>query len=74
MRYGKFEIACCLICGILSKITFGMLACSGVTDPSLQAFQSSSRTGAMQVELRADKVLLTSQAVIVLAGKLVAFE
>ncbi|MBO2010345.1 PhzF family phenazine biosynthesis protein [Hymenobacter negativus] len=40
----------------------------------MQAFQSSSRTGSMQVELQADKVLLTSHAVIILEGKLVAFE
>ncbi|MBF9221987.1 PhzF family phenazine biosynthesis protein [Hymenobacter ruricola] len=39
----------------------------------MQAFQSSARTGAMQVELHADKVLLTSQARIVLEGRLVAF-
>lgn len=39
----------------------------------MQAFQSSGRTGSMQVELQADKVLLTSQAVIVLEGNLVAF-
>jgi hypothetical protein len=38
----------------------------------MQAFQSSARTGTMQVELRADTVLLTSQAVIVLEGQLVA--
>jgi PhzF family phenazine biosynthesis protein len=41
--------------------------------PVMQAFQSSSRTGSMQVALHADKVLLTSQAVIVLEGQLVAF-
>ncbi|MCC3153289.1 PhzF family phenazine biosynthesis isomerase [Hymenobacter sp. BT770] len=40
---------------------------------TMQAFQSSSRTGYMQVELQADKVLLTSQANIVLEGTLVAF-
>ncbi|MDQ2771480.1 MAG: PhzF family phenazine biosynthesis protein [Bacteroidota bacterium] len=41
--------------------------------PVMRAFQSSTRTGAMQVELRADTVLLTSQAVIVLEGRLPAF-
>lgn len=41
--------------------------------PLMRAFQSSARTGTMQVELRADKVLLTSQAVIVLEGQLRAF-
>lgn len=39
----------------------------------MQAFQASSRTSSMQVELQADKVLLTSQAIIILADKLVAF-
>lgn len=38
----------------------------------MQAFQSSSRTGSMQVELQVDKVMLTSQAIIVLEGNLVA--
>ncbi|MEL5995056.1 PhzF family phenazine biosynthesis isomerase [Hymenobacter segetis] len=42
--------------------------------PVMQAFQSSGRTGSMQVELQADKVLLTSQAIIVLEGQLVAFD
>lgn len=37
----------------------------------LKAFQSSSRTGYMNVALCGDKVLLTSRAVIVLEGKLV---
>ncbi len=40
--------------------------------PLMRAFQSSARTGSMQVELRADTVLLTSQAVIVLEGQLSA--
>jgi PhzF family phenazine biosynthesis protein len=42
--------------------------------PVMQAFQSSARTGSMQVALQADKVLLTSHAVIVLEGNMVAFE
>ena len=41
---------------------------------NLRAFQSSSRTGYMHVELRGDTVLLKSQAVIVLEGNLVAFD
>ena len=36
----------------------------------MKAFQSSARTGYMQVELKEDKVLLSSQAVIVLEGEL----
>lgn len=36
----------------------------------MKAFQSSARTGYMQVELQGNKVLLTSQAVIVLEGEL----
>jgi PhzF family phenazine biosynthesis protein len=40
----------------------------------MQAFQSSSRTGSMQVALHADKVLLTSHAIIVLEGNLLAFD
>lgn len=39
----------------------------------MQAFQASSRTGSMQVELLPDAVLLTSQACIVLEGQLAAF-
>lgn len=39
----------------------------------MKAFQSSARTGAMQVELRTHTVLLTSQAGIVLEGRLPAF-
>jgi PhzF family phenazine biosynthesis protein len=39
----------------------------------MQAFQSSARTGTMQVELQADKVLLTSRAIIVLEGQLLVF-
>lgn len=38
-----------------------------------QAFPSSGRTGSLQVQLPADKVVLTSRARIVLEGKLVAF-
>ncbi len=37
---------------------------------SLRAFQSSSRTGAMQLEVKDDKVLLIAQAVIILEGSL----
>jgi PhzF family phenazine biosynthesis protein len=37
---------------------------------NMKAFQSSSRTGYMNVTLRGDKVLLTSRAVIVLEGNL----
>jgi PhzF family phenazine biosynthesis protein len=40
----------------------------------MKAFQSSSRTGYMNIELKADKVLLTSQAVIFLEGNLMIFE
>jgi predicted PhzF superfamily epimerase YddE/YHI9 len=36
----------------------------------MKAFQSSSRTGYMQVALQNDKVLLTSRAMIVLEGNL----
>ncbi len=36
----------------------------------MKAFQSSSRTGYMKVELRREKVLLTSRAVIILEGNL----
>jgi PhzF family phenazine biosynthesis protein len=36
----------------------------------MKAFQSSSRTGSMTVEVRGEKVLLSSQAVIILEGKL----
>ncbi len=38
----------------------------------MKAFQSSARTGYMQVELTGEKVLLTSRAVIVLQGSLLA--
>jgi PhzF family phenazine biosynthesis protein len=41
---------------------------------SMQAFQSSERTGFMQVELLGDKVILSSQAKIILEGNLVAFD
>jgi len=37
---------------------------------SMKAFQSSARTGYMQVDIHAEKVVLTSQAVIVLEGNL----
>ncbi len=37
----------------------------------MKAFQSSSRTGYMTVELQAEKVFLISQAIIILEGKLV---
>lgn len=40
----------------------------------MKAFQSSGRTGYMTVELQAEKVLLISQAVIILEGNLVAFD
>lgn len=40
----------------------------------MKAFQSSARTGYMQVELQGEKVLLISQAVIILEGDLVAFD
>jgi PhzF family phenazine biosynthesis protein len=39
----------------------------------MNAYQSSSRTGSMVLELKGDKVLLKSQAVIVLKGELLAF-
>ncbi len=41
---------------------------------NMKAFQSSSRTGYMNVELKGDKVFLKSQAVIILEGNLVAFD
>jgi PhzF family phenazine biosynthesis protein len=40
----------------------------------MNAFQASSRTGFMTVELVSDKVLISAKAVIVLEGKLVAFD
>lgn len=40
----------------------------------MKAFQSSGRTGSMNIELQTDKVLLMSQAVIVLEGNLVTFD
>lgn len=39
----------------------------------MRAFQSSARTGYMQVELRDEKVLLSSQAVIILNGALIRY-
>ena len=39
----------------------------------MKAFQSSARTGYMTVELQAEKVLVTGEAVIILEGNLVAF-
>lgn len=36
----------------------------------MKAYQSSARTGYMQIDLQTDKVLLTSQAVVVLEGRL----
>jgi len=41
---------------------------------SMQAFQSSARTGYMRVDLTNEKVVLTSQAVIILEGSLEAFK
>jgi len=41
---------------------------------SMNAFQPSSRTGYMNVELKGDKVFLKSQAVIILEGNLVALD
>jgi PhzF family phenazine biosynthesis protein len=41
---------------------------------NMKAFQSSSRTGYMKIELKGDKVLLKSQAIIILEGNLVAFD
>jgi PhzF family phenazine biosynthesis protein len=38
----------------------------------MKAFQSSTRTGSMDIELNADKVLLISKAVIILEGELMA--
>ena len=40
----------------------------------MKAFQSSGRTGYMQVELQGETVLVTSHAVIILEGELVAFD
>ena len=40
----------------------------------MKAYQSSARTGYMDVELQAGKVLIASHAVIVLEGELVAFD
>jgi PhzF family phenazine biosynthesis protein len=40
----------------------------------MKAFQSSSRTGYMNIELHGDKVLLISQAVIILEGNLVMID
>ena len=40
---------------------------------NMKAFQSSSRTGYMALTLKGDKVLLKSQAVIILKGDLLAF-
>ena len=41
---------------------------------TMKAFQSSARTGYMQVNLQNEKVILTSQAVIMLEGNLLAFD
>jgi PhzF family phenazine biosynthesis protein len=41
---------------------------------TMKAFQSSSRTGYMNIALQGEKVLLTSQAVIMLEGNLVTFD
>ena len=41
---------------------------------NMKAFQSSSRTGYMNIELRNNKVLLKSKAIIILEGNLVAFD
>ncbi|MDB5153728.1 MAG: PhzF family phenazine biosynthesis protein [Mucilaginibacter sp.] len=41
---------------------------------NMKAFQPSNRTGYMNIELKGDKVLLKSQAVIILEGNLVAFD
>lgn len=41
---------------------------------NMKAFQSSKRTGTMDVELKGDKVLLKSQAVIIFEGNLLAFD
>ena len=40
----------------------------------MKAFQSSSRTGYMAVELLTEKVLVIGQAVIVLEGNLPSFD
>lgn len=40
----------------------------------MKAYQSSARTGYMSVELQAEKVVIRSQAVIILEGNLVAFD
>lgn len=40
----------------------------------MKAFQSSSRTGYMNIELETEKVVLISQAIIVLEGNLTAFD
>jgi PhzF family phenazine biosynthesis protein len=39
----------------------------------MKAFQSSGRTGSMTVELKGEKVFLTSQAVIIMEGNLIAY-
>jgi PhzF family phenazine biosynthesis protein len=41
---------------------------------TMKAFQSSERTGYMKIELQNDKVLLISQAIIIVEGNLVAFD
>jgi len=41
---------------------------------TMKAFQSSERTGYMNVEIQGQKVILASQAVIILEGNLVAFD
>ncbi|MGN6639891.1 MAG: PhzF family phenazine biosynthesis protein [Mucilaginibacter sp.] len=41
---------------------------------TMKAFQSSSRTGSMTLELKDGKVFLKSRAVVILEGNLVAFE
>lgn len=40
----------------------------------MRAYQSSARTGYMNIELQAEKVLLSSKAVIILEGNLVGFD
>jgi len=40
----------------------------------MKAYQSSARTGYMDIELQGEKVLLTSQAVVILEGNLIGFD
>jgi len=48
--------------------------CKKLEKTKMKAYQSSNRTGIMEVELKGDKVLLKSKAVIIFEGSFVAFD